>query len=129
MKLCHSSTHRPFDLPENLGIDSVERLLVDLQDEGVVVEVVETAAMPESERPAAYFDAATVAVRSHVGVRRVFGTNRVSGTAFFGREVPALLVYGGDGVLPVGVVPYERDGTIVTIRDYLAGLVLPANVS
>lgn len=129
LKLYRSSSHRPFEVPENAGLGEVERLLLTLEGRGVRVEVVDTAAMSGPEREAAYFDAAAVAVRRHVQVRRVFGSNRASGMAFFGREVPALLVYDREGAPPVDVVPREQGSALVTIRDYVAGLSLPMSVA
>lgn len=128
MKLYRSSSHRPFDIPENAGLDQVDGLLVAVRVRGVGADVVDTAAVPEAQREAAYFEAATVAVRRHVPLRRVFGSNRAGGTAFFGREVPALVVYDDHGGSPIDVLPREKDGVLVTIRDYLTGLSLSASV-
>ncbi len=128
LKLYFRSSHRPFAAPENAGVDEAEWLLRALQDRGVPVERLDTAAMPEAERETAYFGAAAVAVRSQVRVPRVIGSNRASATAFFGREVTALLVYERDGAVPVDIVPYEKAGRLTTIRDYLAGLSLAVNV-
>lgn len=65
--------------------------------------------------------AVPVAVLHRVGVRTTFGTNRASGTAFFGRQVPALLAYGDGGTSTTAVFPHSQAGSTVTIRDYLVG--------
>lgn len=123
LKLLRSSAHRPFDVPANGGIDEVEPLLLALRERGVPVEILDTAAMPDAERERTYFEEAVpVAVWHHVGIRATFGTNRASGTAFFGREVPALLAYRDDGTHATDVFPHAKAGTTVTIRDYLIGL-------
>jgi hypothetical protein len=122
LKLYRSTLHCPSDVPENDGIDNAERLLLALQDRGVTAEVLDTAVIPECEREAAYYGVATVAMRTHVRVRRVFDSNGVSGIVFFEREVPALLAKDEESAQPTDVYPQERAGTTITIRDYVAGL-------
>ena len=60
------------------------------------------------------------------GIRRVFGTRRRSG-CFFGREVPALLVYEDSGSHPIDVYPQQRLGRTITINEFLKGFLTDSN--
>lgn len=56
-----------------------------------------------------------------IRVSQVFGSARKGGGPYFGRGVPALLVYQfGE---PIGIYPHERqDDSYVRIREYLEEL-------
>jgi len=49
-------------------------------------------------------------------IRKVFGSARDSGK-YFGREVPALLVYENDEL--IDVYPHEERGKLITIEEFL----------
>jgi hypothetical protein len=55
-------------------------------------------------------------------VSRVFGSGRQSGVDWFGKEVPALLVYESEGGKLVDIRPHshKHDPVDVTIMDYFA---------
>ena len=63
-----------------------------------------------------YEAAITASVWNRYRIRKVFGTN-ASSASFFGRGVPALLVFEGDR--PVHVFPHEEPTGLVTIRAHL----------
>jgi hypothetical protein len=72
-------------------------------------------------------DQATAAsVWRHQAIRQTFGSRGRGGLPFFGRQVPALLVYEGEETIPVAVYPHsETRGdtrTDFTIEGYLKGL-------
>lgn len=96
-------------------------LLGTLQSQGIHCEQIDTAELPNEKLYEAYADAWIPSVYRKFGIRRVFGTRRRSG-CFFGREVPALLVYEDGGRAPIDVYPHEELGHTVTIRDLLMGL-------
>ncbi len=54
-------------------------------------------------------------------VRQVFGSKRHPGS-LFGKGVPALVVYERADHAPIDVYPHEEDGRLVTIREFLKGL-------
>lgn len=53
---------------------------------------------------------------------RVFGSRQRSGVDWFGKQVPALLVYESEGGRLVGIYPYshKHDPVDTTIMNYLA---------
>lgn len=67
----------------------------------------------------AYDSAVTASIWKQYAIRKIFGTNKAS-ASFFGRGLPALLVFEGEH--PAHVYPHEERRGIVTIRDYLESL-------
>lgn len=96
-------------------------LLTVLEQQGINCERVDTSRLSDREVYEAYAKAWAPSVSKKLGIRRVFGTRRRSG-CFFGRGVPALLVYGGDGDHPVDVYPHEKLGRTITIKEFLEEL-------
>lgn len=119
-----SRADEPLRDARNAGIEDVPRLLDRVRSLGVPVESVDTSAWTEDELADAYTLATTPAVVSHsktYSVRRAFGTRKRGGD-FFGRGVPALLVYETGGGLPADVYPHYEGDRPVTIRDFLRRL-------
>lgn len=119
-----SSQDEPLADECNVGIEEVAHLLERVRSLGLDVEFVDTSGWSEDERAEAYSLAATPAVVRHsktYSVRRAFGTRRRGGE-FFGRGVPALVVYRGAGGLPTDVYPHYEGDRPVTIRDFLRRL-------
>jgi hypothetical protein len=83
---------------------------------GVDFRIVDTARIGSEELSRAYEDAVKAAVWNRYPIRKVFGTNSSSG-CFFGKEVPALIVWNDNQVKDV--FPHEEDGGAATIRAYL----------
>jgi hypothetical protein len=91
-----------FTTTVNRGFDEVLNRLEALQRAGV--RVVNTGALSEKERTTAHFEATSwPSAKKHYRIRPCFGRAGLS----FGREVPALLVRGDDG-LPEDVYPHEN---------------------
>jgi hypothetical protein len=122
LKLYYSTEHPPLEDPANQGFGEAIELLTALEQQGVNSERVDTSQLSDEEIYAAYTKACVPSVFKKFRIRRVFGTRRRSG-CFFGRGVPALLVYGGDGDHPADVYPHEELGRTVTIKEFLEGLV------
>jgi hypothetical protein len=122
MKLVYyfSSKRQPIAIDRNEGVEDVPKLLKRLDAKGHRVEMKDTAAMTEQQRNKAYISAIVPAVYRHYELRKMFGSNRISG-CFFGAEVPALLVTDGDSV--GDTYPHRREDRISTIRSFLSELV------
>jgi hypothetical protein len=122
MKLLYyfSSKRQPIAIDRNEGVDDVPKLLKRLDAKGHRVEMKDTAAMTEQQRNKAYISAIVPAVYRHYELRKMFGSNRISG-CFFGAEVPALLVTDGDSV--GDTYPHRKEDRISTIRSFLSELV------
>ncbi len=123
LKLYYSNATKPLSDSANDGFEKALELLRQLQNENVTCEVVDTTRLSEEELYKAYAKAWLPSVSKKYGIRRVFGTRRRSG-CFFGREVPALVVYEDDKENPVDIYPREELGRTVTIKEFLQDLVL-----
>lgn len=121
LKLYYSTKQHPLDDPTNHGFSEAVDLLAFLQSQGIICEKIDTTELPNDKVYEAYAAAWHSSVSKKFGIRRVFGTRRRSG-CFFGREVPALLVYEDSGRHPIDVYPQERLGRTITIKEYLTGL-------
>ncbi len=118
------SAEQPIRDECNAGIEEVRSLLDRVQGLRVSVESVDTSGSSEEEMAGAYASAVVPAVHRHskeYSVRRAFGT-RKRGGIFFGRGVPALLIYRAGGEIPVDVFPHYEGTRAVTIRDFLLRL-------
>ena len=122
LRLCYSTTTEPLSHSANEGFGKALQIFGQLQDEGVPCKLADTSRASKEEVHKAYAKAWPDSVSKKYGIRRVFGTRRRSG-CFFGREVPALLVFENNRERPVDVYPHEELGRTVTIRDYLQDLI------
>jgi hypothetical protein len=108
-----------FDVPHNKGVHEALAWAGELQKAGLPLEVVNTARMTIKGLEQAYIESVVPSVYRKYRIRRIFGTNRRSGS-FFGRQVPALLVTDPTHETPGDVYPHEdSSGRIVTISDFL----------
>jgi hypothetical protein len=114
-----------FDQPENAGFDqdAVVRLLDDLQRRGHSYQMTGGERLSEDARSARYGEA-VAAVLSSGGsgkIRSVFGSRKHGGGRYFGREVPALLVYRNrEASTPADVLPHQNHaGDYRTIVEFL----------
>jgi hypothetical protein len=89
------------------------------------LEVFDTSTLTREERSKAYIQAVVPSVLKKYRIRKIFGSQRHSGSAF-GLGVPALLVYEDDSETPTDVYPHENLGRIVTISEFLTGQPLRA---
>ena len=109
-------------LPVNADFDSFRVLaLLELlkKEQRASFNVIDVSRLSRAELSRAYDAAVIPSTWKRYRIRKVFGTQSSSGT-FFGRGVPALLVYEGER--PIDVFPHEVAGEAVTIRAYLEGL-------
>jgi hypothetical protein len=122
MKLVYyfSSKRQPIAIDRNEGVDDAPKLLKRLDAKGHRVEMKDTAGMTEQQRNKAYISSIVPAVYRHYELRKMFGSNRISG-CFFGAEVPALLVTDGDSV--GDTYPHRKGDRIFTIHSFLRELV------
>lgn len=111
------------DMPANRGfrLEEIRAMLEQLEAGGVQLELVETSALSDEALRKAYAEAIVPSVYKKYRVRRVFGSKRDSG-CLFGKRVPALVVYEGENRHPTDVYPHEEGGRVVTIREFLEGL-------
>lgn len=124
LKLVHHSQTWPIASRDNDGFDleEIRELLQQLEESGVSSEIVDVMRRVDEERTDLYLEATLPTARKKYQVRQVFGSKRHAGY-FFGREVPALLVYEPGDQYPVDVYPHRSRGRTITIRAFLEGLV------
>jgi len=124
MKLELYCTNDILEGPENRGFEPLRIMtsLARLRDEGgIESKVVDVSDWGQEALSQAYEHAVMASYTNGYAIRKVFGTN-TSSASFFGKGVPALIVY--DGEKPLHVFPHdERERGLVTIRDYLDSLV------
>jgi hypothetical protein len=113
----------PMTAEVNRGFDPLRiwTLLDRLRKEqGIEFSIMDASHLGASELEAAYEQAMVASAWHHFRIRKVFGTNRSSGS-FFGRGIPALIVWEGER--PIAVYPHEtQDGRVISISDYLNSL-------
>jgi hypothetical protein len=120
LRYYYSSDQDPFDTPANLGLGKVEALFNRLIEEDVKIERLDMAGMDKDECFELYSKHAVIpSVWNRYAIRQVFGTRRRGGV-FFGREVPALVVFSNGDLSPVDVYPHQEGGDIVTILNFLS---------
>jgi len=121
LKLYWSTKHKLIDVPFNKQFYEVTNLLQQLKKKGISSEVIDTDSLSDDALYTAYQNAVVPSVHWKFGIRRVFGTRRRSG-CYFGREVPALLVYEEGESYPGDVYPHEEGQVRVrTIYEFLQG--------
>lgn len=119
------------DDPANEGLEDALRRLPRLEAKDIPVEIVDSNKLSREELRQAYFDACQPAVFKHIGVRLVFGSRRRGGGPFFGKEIPALLVYEEAAKYPSDVYPHQEQGggPVVTINDFISTLMREGEAS
>jgi hypothetical protein len=113
------------DIPANRGFElrGLIDLLDALADHGLCCEWIDSSALSEERISTLYWQAAGLAVGSHIRASRVFGSRRTSGLSGFGKEVPALLVYDSNEGPLIGIFPHaSKFGPLVTIAGFLTYL-------
>ncbi len=106
------------DAKQNEGIEAIIARPERFRPDGHPLEIKDTGRMPEEERMKAYIDALTPSVLQKYRVRKIFGSQRISGIAF-GRGVPALVVWDDVQGFAADVYPHEEVGRIITIHEFL----------
>lgn len=126
LELYYAGKRWVFDDPANEGFEEVLELLSHPKGKGISVKTINTSKLSKDELRKVYFGKAyIVSIRKHIGIRRVFGTRRRGSGSFFGREIPALLIYKIGEEYPSNVYPHQKrgGGPVVTIKDFLGSLV------
>ena len=119
-----SSKHKPSKIPENNGfnLDEILGCLKSLEDKGqTTYGVIDTSTLSGADLFDAYITASAPAIlkgRTGYNVSHVFGTRRSKGI-FFGREIPALSVYGEMDQIPTDIYPHRKGQAIITISEFL----------
>ena len=113
--------------PWGTDLEVIRSALTRLAAQGVECEEMDTNSMTEDELEAWRNRATVTAVFRHQAIRQAFGSRRQGGLPYFGRQVPALLVYERDETAPVAVYPHsETRGdtrTDFTIEGHLQDLI------
>lgn len=124
LKLIHHSRVPPRASAENDGFDLREMHAIRqrLEEIGVPWKTLDARTISTGELENLYLEATVPTARRKYQIRQVFGSKRRAG-CFFGREVPALLVYEPGKPYPLDVLPHRRGTRTVTIRAFLDDLV------
>lgn len=118
LRMYYDTTIEPFTSIVG-GMSHILSSLQILQERGFDVGLIDTSEWTDSMLYEVYSEVAQLAAKKRIRIRKVFGTARDSGK-YFGREVPALLVYE-EHVL-VDVYPKMEGRRLITIEEYLANL-------
>ena len=113
--------------PWEADVEAIQATLGRLASEVVESEVMDIHGMAD-EQVEYWRDQATVAsVWRQQATRQAFGSRTHGGLPYFGKQVPALLVYERDETIPLAVYPHsETRGdtrTYSTIEGYLDDLI------
>ena len=117
-ELYFDSTIEPFRR-EAFDRRRIFELLNRIEKKGVKITVTDTASWNSSMLYEIYLRAVTPSVHKGYSIRRVFGTARESGR-YFGRQVPALLVYENDSI--ADVYPHDERRIVIKIIEFLERL-------
>jgi hypothetical protein len=121
-ELYYDSTNEILETEENKGFKEALELLKKLKEEGKIeIEFIDTSKISDEKRMDVYSKVAALAAIQKYRIRQIFGSRRKSGV-FFGKEVPALLVYKEKGGLLQDICPREERGKIITIKNFLENL-------
>ena len=121
--LLFDSTIQPWDV----DLEAIQSNLDSLAARGVECDLLDTNDMSGQDLDHWRDRATTVAVWRHQRIRQVFGSRKGGGFPYFGKQVPALLVYEEGERIPVGVYPHgeKRRDTLTdfTIEGFLQELI------
>lgn len=96
--------------PWHADLEVIQAGLVRLRVMGAECRELDTKEMPEQELDSWRAKAVDAAIRGHQGIRQIFGSRQKGGLPYFGRQVPALLVFEEDQVIPTEVYPHRKSG-------------------
>jgi len=114
-----SSKTAPLKIPCNEGIEAVPKLLQRLTMLGIPCKIVDTCQMSEKERGEIYNSVIVVSVKDSFRRREIF-RGKHGKSNFFGREVPALVVYDDENKRKIiDVLPKKMGDRIITIKQSL----------
>ncbi len=107
--------------PLREDLNEVFSLLRKCEEKGIEYKIVDTKDMGDPEVNDIYINACMPSMLKKYAIRKVFGTNRNSGV-LFAKEVPALLVYEDNQVVPSDVYPNEKGKRYIEIVEFLKNL-------
>jgi len=109
----------PLKIPYNEGIEAVPKLLEKLTMLGIPCKVIDTCQMSEKERGEIYNNVIIVSVEDSFQRREIF-RGKGGKRNFFGKEVPALVVYENESKRKIiDVLPKKISDHIITIKQSL----------
>lgn len=94
--------------PWSVDIRTIMDYLARLSKKGFTCESIDTKDMAEEELKRWREKAQSVAMRYKQQMSQHFGSRRMGGFPYFGRQVPALLVYGEGENMPTAVYPHTK---------------------
>jgi hypothetical protein len=102
-------------------LDEIFSLLRKCEEKRIECKIIDTKDMGDPEINDIYLNACTPSVFKKYAIRKIFGTNRNSGV-FFAKQVPALLVYEDNQIVPSDVYPHEKGKQEIEIIEFLKNL-------
>jgi len=121
--LLYDSTVQPW----HADLQAIQANLTRLEAKSVRCELLDTKDMPEQELDRWRNEAMAAAIWRQQRIRQAFGSQKQGRLPYFGKQVPALLVYEEGEKMPVAVYPHsEKRGqahTDFTIEGFLEELV------
>lgn len=94
--------------PWSVDAHRIKDYLARLGKKGLTCESIDTKDMAEEELKRWHEKAQSVAMRYKQQMSQHFGSRRIGGFPYFGRQVPALLVYKEDEKVPIAVYPHTK---------------------
>jgi len=94
--------------PWRTDLARVQGQLLTLQRRGIPCHIIDTARMSSEELEEWRHKARFPSIWKHQRIRQAFGSRRIGGLPYFGKQVPALLVYEDDEENPSAVYPHEK---------------------
>jgi hypothetical protein len=94
--------------PWSIDLQAIQGYLTKLQAKGVKSELLDTKDMSEEALGHWREKATAAAVWRHQQIRQVFGSQQQGRLPYFGKQVPALLVYEEGESVPTAVYPHSE---------------------
>ena len=94
--------------PWSVDFQAIQSYLTELQAKGIKSELLDTKEMPEEALEHWREEATAAAIWRHQRIRQVFGSQKRGRLPYFGKQVPALLVYEEGESVPVAVYPHSE---------------------
>ncbi len=95
--------------PWHADLQAIRRGLERMVSTGVMVEELDTRDMSDEDLARWRAKANVAAIRDHKSIRQTFGSWRQGGLPYFGKQVPALLVFAKDEQTPTDVYPHRKN--------------------
>jgi hypothetical protein len=102
--LLYDSTIQPWQT----DVKDIQARLARLRARGMKCELLDTRDMSEPDLDRWRDEASSASIRHHQGIRQAFGSRKQGRLPYFGKRVPALLVYEEGEQIPVAVYPHSE---------------------